>query len=273
MIEVLRLTPLTCGYSTSEEYFMYNRRSIRLKGYDYSSDGYYFITICTYQKQQIFGTIKNGIMHLNDYGKIAHNEWIESDQIRHELKLDEFIIMPDHMHGIVIINTRRGAWPCAPTNTPCAPTNTPCAPTNTQYAPTNTPCAPTNTQYAPTNTPCAPTNTQYAPTNTQYAPTGITKFESEFNPSYNNNENSGIGIRLPKSISSFIAGYKSSVTTQINRMRNTRGKKIWQRNYYDHIIRSEKDYYRIAEYIRHNPRKKHDKEISSSLRKNYSINT
>jgi len=207
MIEILRLTPLSCGYSTSEEYLMYNRRSIRLKGYDYSSNGYYFITICTYRKQQIFGTIKNGIMHLNDYGKIAYNEWIKSNQIRNELKLDEFIIMPDHMHGIVIINTRRGAWPCAPTNT-------------------------------------------------QYAPTGIMKCESTYEPANTHNENTGIAKRLPKSISSFIAGYKSSVTIQINRMRNTRGEKIWQRNYYDHIIHGENDYYRIAEYIRQNPQRR-----------------
>ena len=251
MIEVRSPALLVCKYSTGEEYLMYNRRSIRLKGYNYSSDGYYFITICTHQKQQIFGTIKNGIMHLNEYGKIAYNEWIKSDQIRHELKLDEFIIMPDHMHGFVIINTRsRGAGPCAPTDTTCTPTDTTCAPTDTTCTPTDTTCTPTNTPYNPTG-------------NSLYNPTGKPSYNPAIITPYNNNENTGIAKRLPKSISSFISGYKSSVTTQINRMRNTRGEKIWQRNYYDNIIHSENDYYRIVEYIRQNPQR--------SIKKKYRV--
>ena len=75
--------------------------------------------------------------------------------------------------------------------------------------------------------------------------------------SYNNNVNTGITKRLPKSISSFISGYKSSVTTKINTIRNTRGEKIWQRNYYDIIIRNENAYHRIVKYIRQNPYRRH----------------
>jgi putative transposase len=81
----------------------HHRRSMRLKGYDYSAAGAYFITLCTYRRQCLFGEIMDGAMHLNLYGKIAKEEWIQSSIIRQEIELDEWIIMPDHMHGIVMI--------------------------------------------------------------------------------------------------------------------------------------------------------------------------
>lgn len=81
----------------------HHRRSIRLKGYDYSSAGAYFITICTYQRECLFGKIMDGAMHLSPYGKIVQEEWIQSSTIRQEIELDGWVIMPDHMHGIVVI--------------------------------------------------------------------------------------------------------------------------------------------------------------------------
>jgi len=87
----------------SDSDLIYNRRSIRLKRYDYSSEGLYFITICTYKEQCIFGEIMNKKMHLNAAGKIAFNEWIKSGEIRSEIYLDEFVVMPNHFHAIVEI--------------------------------------------------------------------------------------------------------------------------------------------------------------------------
>jgi putative transposase len=81
----------------------HHRRSMRLKGYDYSAAGAYFITLCTYQRQYLFGEIMDGAMHLNPYGKIVEEEWMQSSTIRQEIELDGWVIMPDHMHGIVII--------------------------------------------------------------------------------------------------------------------------------------------------------------------------
>jgi putative transposase len=81
----------------------HHRQSIRLKNYDYSSVGAYFITLCTYQKQHLFGDIVEGEMVLNTMGKIIDEEWLRSAGIRKEVELDEFVIMPNHVHGIIWI--------------------------------------------------------------------------------------------------------------------------------------------------------------------------
>jgi putative transposase len=81
----------------------HHRRSTRLKGFDYSQPGYYFITICTVQHECIFGEINKNKMCLNKFGKIAETEWLKTPRLRDHIKLDEYIIMPNHLHGIVII--------------------------------------------------------------------------------------------------------------------------------------------------------------------------
>ena len=85
----------------------WNRRSIRLRGSDYCANGVYFITICIHDKQKVFGRIENRAVILNNFGKIAQNEWIKTEHIRANVTLDAFIIMPDHMHGILIIENKR----------------------------------------------------------------------------------------------------------------------------------------------------------------------
>jgi putative transposase len=82
-------------------------RSIRLQGYDYSQDGAYFITICTFNKELIFGEVKRGDMNLTGLGRIAEEEWNNTAVKRNHVKLDEFVVMPNHFHGIVWINTKR----------------------------------------------------------------------------------------------------------------------------------------------------------------------
>ncbi len=81
----------------------HHRRSIRLKGYDYSSAGAYFITICAYQRACLFGEIVDGMMQLNEFGQIVADEWLKSSEIRREIALDEWVVMPNHIHGIVFI--------------------------------------------------------------------------------------------------------------------------------------------------------------------------
>ncbi len=84
----------------------HHRKSVRLKEYDYSKPNAYFITICTYNKECILGTITNGEMRLNEYGKIVENEWLKTPAIRTYVLLDKYIIMPNHIHGIIIIDSR-----------------------------------------------------------------------------------------------------------------------------------------------------------------------
>lgn len=88
------------------------RKPIRLKQCDYPSQGYYHITICTYNYQEIFGKIENNKMVLNQCGKIAKGAWLDLPNHHKHIKLDEFVIMPNHIHGI--INTVVGAGPAQP---------------------------------------------------------------------------------------------------------------------------------------------------------------
>ncbi|MCL1823536.1 MAG: hypothetical protein FWG44_04975, partial [Oscillospiraceae bacterium] len=76
---------------------------IRLKNFDYSRAGYYFITICIKDKMDLFGEILNGKMYLNDYGKIAENELLNIPSHYNNVNIDKFIIMPNHIHMIVVI--------------------------------------------------------------------------------------------------------------------------------------------------------------------------
>lgn len=81
----------------------HHRRSIRLKGYDYSRAGAYFITICTYNKECILGNVINSEMQPNEYGMIIENEWVKTAEIRSNIIIDKYMAMPNHVHGIIII--------------------------------------------------------------------------------------------------------------------------------------------------------------------------
>ncbi|MCD6184860.1 MAG: transposase [Deltaproteobacteria bacterium] len=193
---------------------IHHRGSIRLKGYDYSQAGLYFITICTQNRKCIFGKIiDNGkgtmICFLNEYGRIAEREWIKTSEMRHSVHLDVFVIMPNHIHGIIQINKiddcrgtmRRARMPMMRcTRMPMHPT-------------------------------IRKGTIHRAPTAEQF------------------------GKPTSNTIPTIIRGYKSSVTKQINILRNKPGVPVWQRNYYEHIIRDEKSYYKISEYIKTNPLK------------------
>ncbi|MEJ5165965.1 MAG: transposase [Thermoanaerobaculia bacterium] len=152
-----------------------NRKSIRLKGYDYSHPGGYFITICTYNRKHLFGKIINGKMALNDGGKIVQQYWLEIPKHFPNAGLDEFIIMPNHVHGIIMIHNNVQA--------------------------------------------------------NDYSPS---KFKS---PS--------------KTIGSTIRGFKIAVTKGFRF--NSNVYIVWQRNYYEHIIRNENELNKIREYIVNNP--------------------
>ena len=81
----------------------HHRRSIRLEEYDYSRAGAYFITICTYNKECIFGNATNSEMQLSENGVIVESEWVKTAEIRSNIIIDKYIVMPNHVHGIIII--------------------------------------------------------------------------------------------------------------------------------------------------------------------------
>ena len=185
----------------------YRILSNRLRGWDYSSNGHYFITIVTAYRENLFGEITNGEMILNDIGKIIENEFFKSFEIRKELYLGRFVIMPNHLHAIIILdNTNDGSY---------------------------------NIE----------TYGKIGKTHGRDVETHGRASLPQF-------------IRRPKSISSFVAGFKSSSVNRINEWMDLKGlysgkfnrtNPLWQANYHDHIIRNKKEYQNIALYIENNP--------------------
>ena len=163
----------------------HHRRSTRLKGYDYTQPGAYFVTICTYQREPLFGEIVDGNMILNACGEIARDEWFKTARIRNNVQLneDEFVVMPNHLHGIIwiiepVVGARR-----------------------------------------------------------RRAPTTHETF----------------GSPVSGSIPTIMRSFKSAVTKRINQHLDSPGMPVWQRNYYEHIVRDDDELDAIRGYIRDNP--------------------
>ena len=166
-----------------------SRQSVRLRSYNYSSPGFYFVTICTKHGECLFGDIQNGKMVLNEFGIVAQSYW-QTINYRYPIAhTDSLVVMPNHIHGIIEIlhhNPPVGAiheLPLRVTNNPEA---------------------------------------------------------------YRKHRRK---MLLPK----IVGWYKMNVSKQINLLRQTSGLQLWQRNYYDHIIRNERSLFQIREYINLNP--------------------
>ena len=143
----------------------------------------------------MFGEVNNGVMKLNNYGEIVKEEWFKTNFLRDNVELvdEEFVVMPNHIHGIIwIIEGGRGSGGRGTAR-------------------------------------CAPTDSDNAPTDGQF------------------------GIMIPRSIPTIVRSYKSAITKQINLLRQTPGESVWQRNYYERIVRDEYALSRIREDIRNNP--------------------
>jgi len=97
---------------------IHHRRSIRLKGYDYSQAGFYFITICTQNRLCLFGEIKNGEMVLNEYGRIAGKCLLAIPDHYPHVKLNQFVVMPNHIHCIIEITVGANNYSPLPTRSP-----------------------------------------------------------------------------------------------------------------------------------------------------------
>ena len=200
----------------------YRIPSNRLRGWVYSSNGHYYITIVTADRKRLFGEIVNGEMVLNDWGQIVYDEFFKSFEMRAELFLGEFVLMPDHLHAIVILDKSK----CMDVGS-CG---------NGSHG---------DVLYGPVEThgrASLPQPRQSQPRQSQ--PTSA-PFQ-----------------RQPQSISSFVAGFKSATVKRIDdwidanqptMAKFNRNNPLWQSNYHDHIIRDEAEYHHIAEYIVRNP--------------------
>ncbi|MGI5865163.1 MAG: transposase [Myxococcales bacterium] len=151
------------------------RKSIRLKGYNYSSAGVYFVTVCTAQRRCILGVIDGGRMVLNEAGRIVEREWLRSSEIRPELALDAYVIMPNHFHGL----------------------------------------------FAFTNPSPAPARAGHD--------------------------------RQPQSVSSFVSGFKGATCRGIRMLLGRPDFVVWQRGFFERVVRGEREIDRFRHYIENNP--------------------
>ena len=182
---------------------IHRRRSIRLREYDYSGIGAYFVTMCVADRECLFGEVLDESMRSNEIGLVVAECWEAIPQHFPHIQLDEFVVMPNHIHGIIIIE-RRG-----------------------------------------------------------------TACRARF---WDDGDDQGTACRAPTvgtfgrpiagSLSTIIRSFKSAVTKQVNELRENRGVSVWQRNYYEHVIRDENDLCTVRQYIADNPMKWADDENS-----------
>ncbi|MCF8371544.1 MAG: transposase [Bacteroidales bacterium] len=194
---------------------IHHRRSIRLKGYDYSRAGLYFITICTQHMACLYGKIIDDEMILNDAGKMVEKWYHELENKFPDIECDEFVVMPNHFHCIIEKNTKSnvhvGATLCG-----CPIDERPIDERPIDARPIDA---------RPIDGPT------YGPDNKKY--------------------NATIGDTMD--------WFKTMTTNEYIRGVKTLGwkrfdKKLWHRNYWEHIIRDQKSYETISEYIRNNPK-------------------
>jgi len=165
---------------------IHHRHSIRLPEYDYSQEGWYYVTLCVLGNKCLFGKFTDGQIQLYQYGRIVDDCWKWLAQQYDYVRLDEYVVMPNHLHGIIVINrgdTLRKRIHCRG--------------------------------------------------GSRTAPTG--------------------NVSRYKPLSRLVGAFKTVSTKQVNIIRNIPGRKLWQRNYYEHIIRNEEELSHIRQYITENP--------------------
>ena len=168
--------------------------SLRLPEYDYSQNGAYFVTLVTYQRQHLFGKVIQEEMKLSKIGGIVYTTWLEVPLHFCDVKIDIFVIMPNHIHGIIFIDHVLPPYVAA-----------------------------THASQLHRD--------QFMESMKKPRPRGP----------------------APGSLSAIIGSFKSAVSKRIHHVSGFETIKVWQRNYYEHIIRDERALHRIVEYIEANP--------------------
>jgi putative transposase len=202
---------------------MYRIPSSRADWWNYGWNAAYFVTICTQNRECCFGDAIDGKIKLSDIGKIAEQEWLKTQAIRPDMniKLDEFVVMPNHFHGIIRIGEN-------------------------QYNKRN---AVLNEVNNDVETPCIRETQSNKETRSNTETRSIASLQKT-NPNVQSETNNNFAPQS-KNMASIIRGFKSAVTKQA---RLIHAEFAWQSRYYDHIIRNEESFQHISEYNRNNPK-------------------
>jgi putative transposase len=216
---------------------IHHRRSIRLTHYDYSLPGAYFVTICAFGKLCIFGQMVGDEMRENDCGRIVREQWLDTVRIRPQIELDAFSVMPNHLHGILWILGPKGEhilW-------------------DTGYViPDAVGPKSLRPNVGPNGVgPGANAGPNAGPNSIRSGPNAVRPYDDgaqlllgPANP---------IPPMRPRSLSSWASGYKSAVTSRIRKFWNDPSVVVWQEDYFERIIRNEKELLNIRDYILWNP--------------------
>lgn len=210
---------------------IHHRRSIRLKGYDYTRHGVYYVTICTHRREHLFGEVVDGSMVLNPFGRVVATYWQRIPRHFPRVQLGTWVVMPNHIHGIIIItddgddDDDDGGDVCRGEASPHA----------SPYA-----NMPENTE-APG--PEEPGGGCLAPTVTT---PGMADAPTDGAMPMPNGAPSG-------SVGAIVGNVKSTITRRINQMRRTPGAAVWQRGYWERVVRTLEEHVRIEDYILANP--------------------
>ena len=209
----------------------HHRCSIRLKGYDYTQAGAYFVTFVAHDRECLFGEVVDGVMWLNAFGEIVRDEWFRTAVVRPYVMLDpdEFVVMPNHVHGIIWIvgaGDRGHGDDGGDVDVFAGDRGHGDDGGNVDvFVGAQRRCAPT----PPTPPPPTP-HTVRRPVGGA-TPTNV----------------------VPGSLGAIVRAIKSATTKRINALRGTPAAPVWQRNYYERIIRYETSLNRIRRYIAANP--------------------
>lgn len=239
------------GYDRMNTYNpqIHHRRSIRLRGYDYAQPGAYFVTICTQGHERLFGEVVDEEMVLNAFGQVVATYWERIPRHFPNVKLGAWVVMPNHVHGIIIItdddnddDTRRGgAFPKSLTHT-----------SDLGNAPGPRPKTTTEECLA------HPQPQRHDGEGEAFLPspghTAVVANANVIYPEQPNAECPAPTMNAPSgALGAVIGNFKSVTTRRINTMRHTPGARVWQRNYWEHIIRTPESHARIEDYITANP--------------------
>lgn len=200
----------------------HRRRSIRLPDYDYSSAGAYFVTVCTHQRQCLFGEVEGIDMHLNDLGRMIVWHWQRIPKHFHKVQLDEFTVMPNHLHGLLLIVDKDEM----------------------------------------DDTAGAKHLSQDSGSSSQLIPQNASPLQGSGRARLRSRP----AGTPPQSLSAVLQNFKSITARKFNGMRRETGGILWQRNYFERVIRDENEFDRIRKYIIDNPAKwAEDKENPANM--------